>query len=387
MAGDLVGVVGLEAAFDEIFGARRASGGWWSTIAAGSSASTAGWRPSRERSAARARPGDSTGRWPLPGGSGRSGGGPRSEDRRRSCDGLVALLRPQHLHPPAGPGTVGGDRQGAARPAAEPHAAERLLTGFGVQDRGRAGRPGRARDHPETSVVCNGRRGSTTIASAAGSDRGTAASGCARRCATRATSTSTLWARSSGSIALPRYARQLGLGTRTGIEIRARRRAWFRTRPGARARGYPWYAGETISVSIGQGPLLVTPLQIATMMATVANGGWQVSPIWWESEAESIDRHRSEHLAIVREALSAVVNDGGTGSGRRRGHRGAGKTATVQVVEQVTWIDSEDLPYERATMPGSPPSRRRRPSAGGGRLRRAWRPRLEAAAPVAKTGL
>ena len=53
-------------------------------------------------------------------------------------------------------------------------------------------------------------------------------------------------------------------------------------------------------------------------------------------------------LAVIRDALDAVVNDAGTGASARMSDlQVAGKTATVQVVEQVTWIDSEDLPYER----------------------------------------
>ena len=149
---------------------------------------------------------------------------------------------------------------------------------------------------------------------------------------------------------IARYSRQIGLGTPTGIEIGGEKaglvpdEAWSR-----RVRGTPWYLGETISVAIGQGPLLVTPLQIATMMATVANGGWHVTPHIVSGETErrpsGLD---TEHLAIVRDALSAVVNEGGTGAPARvEGLEVAGKTATVQVIEQATWIGSEDLPYER----------------------------------------
>lgn len=149
---------------------------------------------------------------------------------------------------------------------------------------------------------------------------------------------------------IARYARQLGLGSKTGIEIGGEKaglvpdEAWSRS-----SRGTPWYAGETISVSIGQGPLLATPLQIAVMMAAVGNGGWLVEPhiVARDGERRPIGLD-PEHLAIVREALGAVVNDGGTGAAARvEGLEVAGKTATVQVVEQVTWIGSEDLPYER----------------------------------------
>jgi penicillin-binding protein 2 len=149
---------------------------------------------------------------------------------------------------------------------------------------------------------------------------------------------------------IARYARLFGFGEKTGLEIGGEKaglvpgEAWS-----LEARGTPWYPGETISVSIGQGPLLVTPVQIASMMAIVANGGVKVKPRLVEgdavSERTSLD---PEALAIIRDALSAVVNDGGTGAAARmKTFEVAGKTATVQVVEQVTWIDSEDLPYER----------------------------------------
>lgn len=149
---------------------------------------------------------------------------------------------------------------------------------------------------------------------------------------------------------IARYARLFGLGSRTGVEIAGEKAGLVPDeRWSLEARGTPWYSGETISVSIGQGPLLVTPLQIASLMATVANGGWLVRPRLVKGETV---RHETDldqnHLATIREALSAVVNDGGTGAAARiEGIQVAGKTATVQVVEQVTWMDSDDLPYER----------------------------------------
>ena len=85
------------------------------------------------------------------------------------------------------------------------------------------------------------------------------------------------------------------------------------------------------------------------MMAAVANGGWQVKPrlVSGEVERQQLDVDPFD-LEEVREALSAVVNDGGTGTAAQLDWiEVAGKTATVQVVEQVTWIESEDLPYER----------------------------------------
>lgn len=126
-----------------------------------------------------------------------------------------------------------------------------------------------------------------------------------------------------------------------------------------------WYPSETISVSIGQGPLLVTPLQVANLTAAVANGGAVYRPHLLR-QVEEVDEngvpqvrtvpphelHRIdlEEAAFgpVRQALWKVVNDvAGTG-GRSRvpGLDVAGKTGTVQVVSQDTWIKAEELPFK-----------------------------------------
>jgi penicillin-binding protein 2 len=144
------------------------------------------------------------------------------------------------------------------------------------------------------------------------------------------------------------YARHFGLGSETGFDIPGERAglvpdaAWS-----LRARNAPWYPGETVSVSIGQGPILATPVQMATLMAVVANRGEAVTP-HVVSDTPSAPRRATpldpEVLDIVREALWAVVNDQGTGAvARVEGFDIAGKTGTVQVVRQNTWTRSEDL--------------------------------------------
>jgi len=146
------------------------------------------------------------------------------------------------------------------------------------------------------------------------------------------------------------YARRFGLGTRTGLDIGGEKTGLVPDPEWSlRVRGDRWYPGETISVAIGQGPLLVTPLQIATMMATVVNGGQRVVPhLSREQALPAVDSKLDpDALARVRDALRAVVEERATGSAARvEGLMVGGKTGTAQVVRQKTWVDSKDLPYE-----------------------------------------
>jgi penicillin-binding protein 2 len=109
----------------------------------------------------------------------------------------------------------------------------------------------------------------------------------------------------------------------------------------------PWYPGETISVAIGQGAVSVTPIALATMISTVANGGTLVTPHLvravdpdgkgWRPVPPPAPRARvqldAESLQAVRDGLWLVVNGAGTG-GRARieGKDVSGKTGTGQVV-------------------------------------------------------
>jgi len=151
---------------------------------------------------------------------------------------------------------------------------------------------------------------------------------------------------------IARYSRLLGFGRPTGLDIPGEKGGLV---PDAewslKRRGTPWYPGETISVAIGQGPVLVTPMQMAAAVATVANGGFRVTPHLVDSQAapepESLPLD-SAVLDFVREALWAVVNERGTGARARvAGLDVAGKTGTAQVVGQATRIDSQDLPAEQ----------------------------------------
>lgn len=155
-----------------------------------------------------------------------------------------------------------------------------------------------------------------------------------------------------GIDAIERWARAFGFGSPTGIEVAGERtgvvpgRAWSLAE-----RGHPWFPGETISVSIGQGPITATPLQVARAVAALANGGRLVTP-HLVAGAPAAPAPRlpvgDEVLARVRRALAGVVEEGGTAywTGGIDGLRYAGKTGTVQVVSGRLGEDDEDRPWK-----------------------------------------
>jgi len=155
---------------------------------------------------------------------------------------------------------------------------------------------------------------------------------------------------------IAKYSRLFGLGSKTGIDLSGEKAGLVPdSRWSLETRGAPWYPGETISVATGQGPILVTPLQVAVLAAAVANGGYLVKPHLVRETKDSKpsgDRSRvaldEDHLALVQEALWAVVNDPtGTGTGAAiEGFDIAGKTGTAQVIAQERRVDNENLPLE-----------------------------------------
>ena len=147
-----------------------------------------------------------------------------------------------------------------------------------------------------------------------------------------------------------KYSTMLGLTGRTGIDLPNEEGSTVPSTEWARRyrKDQPrWYPGETISVSIGQGAVNVTPISLATMMATVANGGSLVTPhlvravddgTGWKALAQPKPRSsiniKPDAMQAIRDGLWAVVN-GESGTARRSKLPGldvAGKTGTAQVV-------------------------------------------------------
>jgi penicillin-binding protein 2 len=136
-------------------------------------------------------------------------------------------------------------------------------------------------------------------------------------------------------------AKQMGLGSKTGIELPgeleglAPNKRWKR-------ENYErdWTLGDTLNSAIGQGFSLATPLQMALITARIANGGLLISPKLISDNEPANDRVKikDKNLKFIQQAMFDAVNaPGGTGWAARVDAHDflvAGKTATSQVVSK-----------------------------------------------------
>lgn len=161
------------------------------------------------------------------------------------------------------------------------------------------------------------------------------------------------------------YAKNLTFGEVSGIDLDGEKAGIVPSTEWAEKKQHrKWYPSETISVAIGQGPLIVTPLQVANMMAAIASGGKVYQPHVVRKIAHTNpdgttvmravqpqilhDIHLSPAaLQTVRLGLWKVVNEeGGTGGNARiAGLDVSGKTGTVQVIRQTGWISTANMPF------------------------------------------
>ena len=151
---------------------------------------------------------------------------------------------------------------------------------------------------------------------------------------------------------ISRFMQLLGFGSRTGIDITGEAggvlpsQEWKRQRF-KRPDQQKWYAGETISVGIGQGYNSYTPLQLAGAIAAIANNGVMFRPHIVNYVEDIRTRERSavepnplraldlkpEHLAFIKQALIGVNKEGtGARAFAGAGYVSAGKTGTAQVI-------------------------------------------------------
>ncbi len=135
---------------------------------------------------------------------------------------------------------------------------------------------------------------------------------------------------------LARFGREAGLGSKTGIDL-PNEAAGTMPSPEWKLRNYrtKWFAGETPSVSIGQGALTVTPLQLARAIGGLAAyGTWHVPHLTaaaTKTEKPHVLPVNADNVRKIIDGMWAVVNAGGTG-GRAKlaGYDVCGKTGTAQ---------------------------------------------------------
>ncbi len=151
------------------------------------------------------------------------------------------------------------------------------------------------------------------------------------------------------------FLKDFGLGSKTGIDLKGEpsglvpSREWKR-----RQRGVSWYPGDTLNAGIGQGDVLVTPLQLGVMTATLANRGKRVEPRIVGRLEHSLNGDTEEEVSFMKgaelgqvnasaqnfqtiiDAMTAVVkHPRGTAhraAGLNAEYTMAGKTGTAQVV-------------------------------------------------------
>ncbi len=141
-----------------------------------------------------------------------------------------------------------------------------------------------------------------------------------------------------------------GFGRRTGVGLPSEATGLVGNPEWSRqVRGTPWYPGEAVSVSIGQGPVLTTAIQLARAFAVLANGGRLVTPhvVVDPDKPVPVDLGLDPtHLDEIIHGLDLVVH-GDRGTARfMAGLPVAGKTGTAQVVRLTEGMDSADLAPE-----------------------------------------
>ncbi len=156
------------------------------------------------------------------------------------------------------------------------------------------------------------------------------------------------------------YLARFGFGDRTGLDLLGENRGVLPSRQWKRGQyGLPWYPGETVISGIGQGFNVVTPVQLATALSALVNGGARFSPrLLFASKrlgdeqaqrmiaplAQQIPVRDPANWAIVQEGMRRVVH-GEQGTARAikpdSGFQIAGKSGTAQVVAQEEGTDHQ----------------------------------------------
>lgn len=155
-------------------------------------------------------------------------------------------------------------------------------------------------------------------------------------------------------------ARRFGLGQKTNIGLENEKSGLIPDKAWKLKRfGESWQQGETVISGIGQGYILTTPLQLATMVARIANGGYEVKPTFTKVTDKSTIKKiniSTEYINAVKQGMYDVVNiPGGTAYRSHfniNGQEMAGKTGSTQVrritmkERQTRILRQDELPWK-----------------------------------------
>jgi len=143
------------------------------------------------------------------------------------------------------------------------------------------------------------------------------------------------------------WAERMGLSGPSSVDLPGERAGTFPSPQWKKLSGLgPWFPGDTLSVSIGQGYVSVTPLQILSFYAAIGTEGRRFQPrlVKGTPELLSAVRMSPESLEILKEGLWQVVNGQGTATRLRiPGKDVCAKTGTAQVVLASAGKDPADL--------------------------------------------
>jgi penicillin-binding protein 2 len=135
---------------------------------------------------------------------------------------------------------------------------------------------------------------------------------------------------------IAKWAKKMGLNAPTGIDL-PHEASGLMPSPEWKLRVFktPWYAGETVSVAIGQGQVNATPLQMARVAAVIANGGSLVRPhlVRGAPDCEPVPLGiKPATIEAVKAGMKGVVAEGTGLRARLETVEVAGKTGSAQVV-------------------------------------------------------
>ncbi|MFC1512744.1 penicillin-binding protein 2, partial [bacterium] len=149
----------------------------------------------------------------------------------------------------------------------------------------------------------------------------------------------------AGNELLAKYAKMFGLGAYTGLDMPSEKIGFIPVKKWKKNKfGISWYEGDTVNMSIGQGFLLVTPIQLANLLNTIANGGYLYRPFIIKKIVSKDGKELFENsplmlkhikiskntLEFIKKGLIGVVEKGTGRACYIKGIQIAGKTGTTE---------------------------------------------------------